>query len=402
MHRVTYWVLLIHHYYMLAVGIVRFRYDFVADKPHTTTFITYYSVVANVLTICSLPWIYHTSFNVFLQHDRIGKLALYIFVGSRTLRVLAVVIAIVHNWLRREELLTVIREFNFLRWTFFSRFTVAAPAQRHFEIKIVRNILSGLMIDVSGFIMILFAYSEQASSEFILSSIMFTFVSNILYLVINQYYFALRTVILFGNLMNQQLTDIMKFTEHVASLQHKHRNHVQFKARCRLLSQELDELSVVYWQLQTLAERITDIFKWQGLGVLTNMYIFNVSLIYTVVSMLWTGEFTVSHYDWVAVLMATTSVVYLLDVREFLGLQLEHMDIFNLKFLHLETYSSLPPLDKALERSVERFHMQLSINKYEMSLLGLFKFNGEVGFSMFASMLLSSILVIQFEYQYFH
>nr|XP_014091912.2 putative gustatory receptor 36b [Bactrocera oleae]XP_036230359.1 putative gustatory receptor 36b [Bactrocera oleae] len=401
MYRITYWLLYGHYSYSLALGILRFRYDFNNHKAHTTPFNTYYSIVMNVLTLTTLPWIYYTAVHTFLQNERVGRLVLYVFIATKTLRLLAVALAIIYNWQRRYEVLTVIRDINHLRSDYFARFRVPSEWQRRFEMKIIKNMLSGVLVDASGLITVFGVYENQMSASFIISNVLFSLISNILYLIMNQYYFAIRTVILFGNMLNHQLADIIKSAKTVARLRDYPGSRTQFKARCLTLCRELDDLAMVRTQLQSLALRINDILKWQGLGVLINMFILNISLIYTIYSMLWVGEFTISQYGWVSVLMGVSYVVYIVDMKDFLGAILEHVGVFHKTSIYLELHTNLPQLDKVFEQSVESFQLQLSLNKYQLSLLGLLNFNSECVFSMFASVIVNSILMIQFDYQYF-
>lgn len=98
-------------------------------------------------------------------------------------------------------------------------------------------------------------------------------------------------------MLNRQLLDVMKAAKFMARLRHHQYFRPQFKARCFILSHEVDELAMTQRQLQILILRINDILKWQGLGVT------NVSLICAVFSMLWVGEFTISENDWVGMFM---------------------------------------------------------------------------------------------------
>lgn len=147
---------------------------------------TYYSVVMNVLTLATLPWIYYTAPRPLLQHQRGGFLVLYMFIATKTLRVLAVVLAIVYNWQRRCEVLAVIRDINHLCRNYFSHFPVPSEWQRRFEMKIIKNVLCAVLIDSSGLITVFCAYENQMSVSFIISNVLFTIISNILYLNMNQ------------------------------------------------------------------------------------------------------------------------------------------------------------------------------------------------------------------------
>ncbi|XP_050324586.1 putative gustatory receptor 36b [Bactrocera neohumeralis] len=401
MYRITYWLLYGHYCYSLALGTLRFRYDFNSNKAHITPFITYYSAVMNVLALTTLPWTYYTAVCTFLKNERVSRLGLYVFIATKTLRLLAVALVIVYNWQRRRDILKFIRDINHLRCVYFARFPLPFEWQRRFEIKIIKNMLSGILFDALRLIIVLGVHKNQVNVTFIISNVLFSLISNILYLNMNHYYFAMRTIILFGNVLNRQLADIIKSAKSVTRLRDHQRCRKQFKARCLTLSRELDELALVHVQLQSLALRINDILKWQGVGVLLNVFILNISLIHTIYSVLWVGEFTISQYGWVSVLMGIAYLVYTVDMVDFFVTILEHVRVFHKSSIHLELHANLPQMNKEFERSVESFQLQLSTNEYQMSLLGLFNFNSECVFSMFASVVANSILIIQFDYQYF-
>ncbi|XP_011206230.2 putative gustatory receptor 36b [Bactrocera dorsalis] len=401
MYRITYWLLYGHYCYSLALGTLRFRYDFNSNKVHITPFITYYSAVMNVLALTTLPWTYYTAVCTLLRNERVGRLLLYVFIAAKTLRLLAVALVIVYNWQRRRDILKFIRDINHLRYVYFSRFPVPFEWQRRFEVKIIKNIISGVLVDALRLITVIGVNKNQMNVPFIISNVLFSLISNILYLNMSHYYFALRTITLFGNVLNRQFADIIKAAKSVTHLRDQQLCRKQFKARCLTLSRELDELALVHIQLQSLALRINDILKWQGVGVLLNMFILNISLIHTIYSVLWVGEFTISQYGWVSVLMGVYYLVYTVDMVDFLITTLEHVGVFHKTSALLELHTNLPQMDKEFERSVESFQLQLSINEYHLSLLGLFNFNSECVFSMFASVVVNSILIIQFDYQYF-
>ncbi|XP_018791768.1 PREDICTED: uncharacterized protein LOC108970700 [Bactrocera latifrons] len=262
MYRITYWLLYGHYCYSLVLGTLHFRYDFNNNKAYITPFITYYTAVMNVLALTTLPWTYYTAVCTFLQKERVGRPVLYIFIAVKTLRLLAVALVIVYNWQRRRDILKFIRDINHLRCVYFARFPVPFEWQRRFEMKIIKNMLSGVVVDALRLIIVLGVYKNHMNASFVISNVLFSLISNILYLNMSHYYFFMQTIILFGNVLNRQLADIIKSAKSVTRLRDHQRCRKQYKARCLTLSRELDEVALVHIQLQSLALRINDILKW--------------------------------------------------------------------------------------------------------------------------------------------
>ncbi|XP_060658605.1 putative gustatory receptor 59d [Drosophila nasuta] len=178
------------------------------------------------------------------------------------------------------------------------------------------------------------------------------------------------------------------------------RRKATFMIKCCTLADQLEAIARRQSELQKLVDLMTTIFGIQGICIASSSYISCIGSIYFTFSAIKRSAGMTCGLN-VYMLSGIVIGVYLLD----LGITIDNTftvldDHHELEQL-LEEYSSFGiELDKRLETVFESFQLQLARHRLEIPILGLYNMDKTMAISMTNSIILNSIVLIQYELKY--
>uniref|UniRef100_A0A454A0Q5 Gustatory receptor n=1 Tax=Stomoxys calcitrans TaxID=35570 RepID=A0A454A0Q5_STOCA len=399
MRRTTVWMVALCYYLSQILGIMPFCYDYGKGEIYTSTSVTVYSAVLSMTWFGLIPMMLRIDFHSpnSISHDLHLKISAVICL----VRFTAVLASVISQWFKRGQLMATLNKFHHIREQFVSKWPLHTKVEQNLEHAIRSKFLWGFVANVGLFLgsteFLRVELKLQNPWEFILLAIM----CNILNMVILHFYFCVIHVNALLEAINNEVKQILRDSKNLCHLRRLgYIPTAALERKSALLAENLYELANIQFELQRLTYRLNDVYDVQCACTMLTMYMNNVAVFY-MFYMVMQHAYILKVYGLdTFVLMLISLTFYYMDLKVFMD------SLWNYIGHVEETGEILKQLQpcmltkyRKLEESFKNFSLQLAKFPVEMKLVGLFKFDRSMAFSIFGSTISNAIVLIQYDYK---
>ncbi|XP_043069728.1 putative gustatory receptor 36a [Drosophila bipectinata] len=376
------WLLKFVYFYGFLVGISNFEIDWSTRRVFTTKRSTIFAVTHNVLCVMLLfnYWQLFQKFSSFFgQANSLHKFLIILMSGLKVVFVI--------RWRLRRKLMRIMRRL-------FRLYVTSSHTKKMAGMAILIKILNVCFADCMQIAMGVSTLSHHGSAPVLGISLQYSMIF-LMTVATTQYYLIMLFIRIQYATLNSELRCLIEETR---TLSYRSRRKGAFMTKCCDLSDRLDDLAKRQDEIQSIVIRISKEFGVQGLLVYTGYYINSIITIYMTYSLLRNGFESQGVSLSMLIFLYIWSFFYYADALRnlfvVLGIQNEHKALIRT----LEERTGFPPgLDIRLELSFENFQFQLIRNPFTMSVMNIIPIDHRFTTSMFASLFMNSICLIQYD-----
>ncbi|KAH8404177.1 hypothetical protein KR215_011178 [Drosophila sulfurigaster] len=381
-------MLRISYYYSRFLGVLNFEIDSKTGYARITTQSTIYAAVVNVVLVCLFPLLTQSEL-LHIMWKHAGQLHEYIFLVVMGMRVGCVIATLFSRWLQRHRLIYLVNAVRQL--------TIQKPqVVRMMRRGVIRKFISIFVSEVVQMAGSILTLHTVLTLNLIISIFAVYMVTSLVNVIVSHYYFIMLHVHNHYILLKQELRSVLSQTRDLE----EERRKATFMVKCCTLADQLEAIAKRQSELQKLIDLMSIIFGIQGFCLSSSSYMSCIGTIYfTFAALKRTSGMSWGPY--VYLLLSIEIGVYFLD----LGITVDNIftvldDHYELEQL-LNEYSSFAiGLDQRLEAVFESFQLQLAHHPLKIPILGLYDMNKTVAISMTNSIIINSIVLIQYELKY--
>ncbi|XP_043064820.1 putative gustatory receptor 36a [Drosophila ficusphila] len=385
------WLLKVVYLYGHLIGVRNFEFDWRTGRVYKSIRSTFYASGIHAIILISLAMMTFRHLNIWMIFGKSNMLLKYVLTLVFGLRILAGLSTVLIRWPQRTLMMQFARTVLRL---FLQRPQVMQMSRWGVLFKIIITSVTDLLQVISIWI----AWDRRRSDQ-TLGIFLQYWMSAIVNLAIAEHYLAILFVRAYYNLLNTELRQVMEECQKLS-------NHPQrrgaFMTRCCDLADQLDDIAQLQSELISMVTQLGEALGIQGLMVYGGYYIFSIATVYLSYSIFKTGY---DNLDMTVTSMILTFIwcsFYYLDalLNLFITLNLldDHKDI---KRLLEERTLFASRLDIRLEESFDRMQLQLIQNPLKTDILKTFSITRESSMAMLGSVIMHSIILIQFDLEFF-
>ncbi|KAH8290412.1 hypothetical protein KR054_002740 [Drosophila jambulina] len=382
------WCLLSAYYYGRFTGVLNFEVDIKTGRTRVTRRATICAACSQLAMFGLLAFhLLNTQamtsvwFNANSTHG-------YVFLVIAIFRLICVFLALVSRWSQRRHF---VRLFNSFRRLYQSNPDIIKYCRRGILSKFVCASISESMQMVVALTMMRNQLTIRTSVG-IWAVLSMTAIINV---IITQYFIAMAHIRGRYILLNQELRSLMAETQSLVP----DRSGV-YATRCCCLADRLERIARAQSDLQALTERLSRTYQLQVLCLVITYYLNLVGNIYMVFSLI---KYRYLTEDWPKAIIVC-GLVYM--IFYYLDCWINSFNVFYLldahnemvKLLSLRTLTQ-PGLDRRLEAVFDNFLLNLARKPFTLRFYGLFEINRNSSAIVGNSMLMHSLLLIQYDIQ---
>ncbi|KAH8404122.1 hypothetical protein KR215_010195 [Drosophila sulfurigaster] len=381
-------MLRISYYYSRFLGVLNFEIDSKTGYARITTQSTIYAAVVNVVLVCLIPSLTQSELLHILWKNA-GQLHEYLILVVMGMRVGCIIATLFSRWLQRHRLIYLVNAVRQL--------TIQKPQViRMWRGGVIKKFTSILVSEVVQMMSSILALRAVLTFNLIVTIISLYVVTALVNVIISHYYFIMLNIHNHYILLKQELRSVLSQTRDLEEEQRK----ATFMIKCCTLADQLEVIARRQSELQKLVDLMTIIFGIQGICIASSSYISCIGSIYFTFSAIKRSAGMTCGLN-VYMLSGIVIGVYLLDLGITIDNTFTVLDDHDELEQLLEEYSSFGiGLDKRLETVFESFQLQLARHRLEIPILGLYNMDKTMGISMTNSIILNSIVLIQYELKY--
>uniref|UniRef100_A0A905STE6 Gustatory receptor n=1 Tax=Stomoxys calcitrans TaxID=35570 RepID=A0A905STE6_STOCA len=346
MKRSTYWMLATLYYISQLLGILSFCYDPNTQEIYTTKIVTIYCALISIGLFGVIPMIMQiirNTENVYSQDVHVQISATIVI-----LHIVAILVTVVFNWMKRCEFIDILQEFIALRQSFLSKWPLSLEMEKKFERALRLKTLVGFLANLSLVLGFFDFYNRQLDLD-IFAYMYLSVFSILLGVVIAHYYFYIINVNILLGVLNQRLRCILDTSQ---DLVRKHQSyHRRLGTFAKQLANEVDELALFQRKLQSHVLRLNDMYGVQSICVLLMVYLTNLIVLY-MTYMMNQHAYVFEMYKSQLAPMAIATLLFYVDLGIFGFGLLQLLDLVEeTSFLLMEHQPCANNLDVELEKS---------------------------------------------------
>ncbi|KAH8249433.1 hypothetical protein KR032_009560, partial [Drosophila birchii] len=378
------------YYYSHAIGVNNFELDWRTGRVFKSTRSTLYTMATNIIVaiLIGLAFIGKAK---FIDFDRFNKLYEYFSIIATKLRITAGLAILFNQWRYQHQLIILARKVI--------KICLARPQIiRIYSWRILCKFLNGFTLNIFPFI-ITFAYIGYKDFKVFPAMFLHLWVSAIINLATTQYFLVMLCVRAQYNLLNAELKQVIGESKY---LSYNPSRKGAFMTRCCTLADQVDDIAKLQDNLQSIVSQLDAIFGVQKMVMYCSFYVYSVVTSYSVYNLIKhdTNNLGMNVTD--IFLCSTWSIIFLVDAIHNLFMEFHvqdgHQDMIRL--LDERTLFA-SGLDARLEESFEILQLQLIRNPFKLNVFQLFTINRGFTYAMFASIVLHSIYLVQYDLENF-
>uniref|UniRef100_A0A454A0N8 Gustatory receptor n=1 Tax=Stomoxys calcitrans TaxID=35570 RepID=A0A454A0N8_STOCA len=396
----TRWLIASCYYASQLLGILPFWYNQQTGRVHTTrrvaicsaaTSLTLLTIIA--MFLCNFDW----SPQHFLAHAFHFKIRITVFL----IRISAVIITVILNWSKRQQFMNTLNDFQIMQQKFLKNWPISREVENEYDKSIARKVISNLLSNIfmSLELYVVSKTQLQWSNFFITVMVLVVIVLN---MALTNFYIAIGNINVLLAILKEQLQRISLASKDMIKLQSSSNRPAgsRLMAKGYLLAHELDALALYQLKLWKFINRMTALYDFQGSCVILTMYITQVTVLYSCYLLL-QQDYKPSNWNEMSSFVTSLAIVfYYLDMRTFRKGMFRTLDLFmEIEYVLKIRELQWPVAEECLEESFKNFSLQLAKFPVEMKLVGLFKFDRSMAFSIFGSTISNAIVLIQYDYK---
>ncbi|XP_037811497.1 putative gustatory receptor 59d [Lucilia sericata] len=400
MKRTTRWMIICVYYISQLLGIVAFSYNYDSGKLKTNFIITLYSCLVSALMFSSVALLFRVQWKP--RNANGPELHYKITAVICLVRIIAVLITVMLNWIKRKEFMRTIRDFQHLRYNLFKKYVMSVKVQCYFEKSIRAKFYWGFISNIITF----YGSFDVLRGIFDLESPLIITglgaMSTVLNVIMTHHFFALLNVNALLAVVNEEVRRILNTSSVLFKLQRLKRiKPGALITSCCNLADELDDLAVNQYKLQRIGERVQRIYDWQGACITLTVYMNNINILYMGYMIVQHEKLSELSMLWTLIILSILLFFFYMDLHLFMVNMLNFCDnVQRTADLLKNRQPWLPTLDERFEKSLKDFSIQLALFPLEMKLLGLFQFSRSMSFATFGSTISNAIVLMQYDYKY--
>ncbi|EDV98348.1 GH23066 [Drosophila grimshawi] len=381
-------ILRIAYYYSRVLGVLNFEINVETGLARITSRASIYAILANGLVVILLISI-SNGLRVMRLFTQAGHMHEYLYLVVHGVRFTSLVATLFNRWWQRRRLIQLV---NGLR-----RLAIRKPnVMRFWRRGIIYKTITYLLPEIVQVVLTLMYLWPYLTSGLALDSVGLYLLAILVNLTVTHYFFAVLNVHSHYALLNQEIESV--FAE-ICSLEHVHRR-ATVMSKCCSLADQLEGIALTQSELQSLSETMLQTFEIQGLCIFIHTYTTIVTAIYYMFSTIkqnidkeWNFFFIFVYIFQVFFYFAD----YLVTISNVLFVLDNHSKMVEL----MEHFSTISPgLDERLETVIESFQLQLKRNPLKISILGLYNVERSNVMSIISSLVINSLVLIQYDLQY--
>uniref|UniRef100_A0A454A0N7 Gustatory receptor n=1 Tax=Stomoxys calcitrans TaxID=35570 RepID=A0A454A0N7_STOCA len=388
------------YYASQLLGILAFRYHPQTGRVNTTRRLTIFCAAMS-LTLLAIIIKVLVNFDWNLENFLAYKFHLKVRITVFLIRMCAVSITVILNWQKRGQFMTTLNEFQLLQQKFQKKWPISQKVENDYDeeiaIKIVGNLFSNIFMSLELYVV--FKPQLQWSNFFISVMALMVIVENMAML---HFYIAIADINVLLAILNEQLQRICQASPEIFN--HETTPFRPGMDQYLLLSHELNTLALYHLILVKFINRVTALYEIQGSCVLLAMYMNHAAIIYASFMFLYHDYNPSKWSEWSTLVTSLALFFYFLDMRAYrTGILRTQEKFVEMVYLLKSRELYWPVLEESqqdsLENSFKNFSLQLAKFPVEMKLVGLFKFDRSMAFSIFGSTISNAIVLIQYDYK---
>ncbi|XP_016972007.1 putative gustatory receptor 59c [Drosophila rhopaloa] len=382
-------ILRLAYWYGIAVGVMNLEVDWPTGKAMTTRRMTIFSAVHNINIITLLAMLSLSDNNLKTTLSNARLLHEYFFLLITVVRNWAVMVSLVTRWVQRCRIL---RLWNRIIELVRERPAVVLQYRRRIIVKFVFCVLS----DSMHTILELNAQRKNISFGLVVNLLMGALFTTIFNMIVVQYYIAVLQILGLYSVIHKELRLLIREAE-ATCLIHNRRGGV-FATKCCSLADQLDNLAETHSKLQDTLGEMSQIFQIQSFSMCVVYYLSTMGTIYFSFCSILYNTTGFGSTNWGLLLIALSTIFFYADNWITINIGFHTRDHQNevVSILSDRTLFS-QELDKRLETAFENFQLQLARDPFEFYVLGLFKVERGRLMAMANSIIIHSILLVQWE-----
>ncbi|XP_034653144.1 putative gustatory receptor 59d [Drosophila subobscura] len=387
---VKFWVR-ISYLYARFTGTLNFEVDLKTGRTRVTRRATIYSAFASLFLISILAHHFGPSKIKSELWKDISSLHQSVFMIVSWLRVSCALAALASRWYHRRRYIRLISCFRRL---FLQSPEVMRLCRRGF----ISKCFVASVAEIMQFLVAILTVWDKLTISMLLGIWGVMTVTAIMNVAITQYFFALGNARGHYILLNRQLRALLGEAQSLGPMR-KRRNGV-FITKCCFLADRLDEIAQTQSEVQALIEGMSKIYELQILCLCLTYYLTSVANIYILFSLYKYSGMTQS---WSKLGMVASAIFFMFY---YIDCVINSYNVFYLLDAHQEMHKLLEQrnlfpgsLDERLESAFDSFELSLARNPLNLKCFGLFRLNRSSAFDVGNSILINSVLLIQYDMQ---
>ncbi|KAI8123753.1 putative gustatory receptor 59d [Lucilia cuprina] len=355
MKRSTRWMIICVYYISQLLGIVAFSYNYDTGKLKTTFSITLYSCLVSALMFCSIALIPRIQWKP--RNANGPELHFKITALMCLVRIIAVLISVILNWIKRKEFIKNIKDFQNLRTNLLKKYVMSTKVQKYFE-KSIRDkfywgLMSNIMVFASSYDILRGIFDLE--SPLIITGL--GTMSTVLNILMTHHFFALLNVNAHLAVVNEELRRILNTSSVLFKLQRlKKIKPGALITTCCNLTDELDDLAFYHYKFKLIGERVQRLYDLQGACVMLTLYMNNINVLYM-------GYMIVQHEElsqelgvyWTSIIVGIVLYFFYKDLHLFIINMLNFGDnVQRTADLLRNRQPWLPTLDERFEKIINK------------------------------------------------
>ncbi|XP_020809237.1 putative gustatory receptor 36a [Drosophila serrata] len=379
------------YFYGHLIGLSNFEFNWRTGRVFTAARSTLYAVVANVIIVILLGILITRDINLNVIFGNSNRLHELVIITMTSLRLIGGLTTVLNRWRQRCQM-------KYLAGKILRLFLARPQVKRMSRWGILIKFLTAGVTDIIQMAITFDAIGRGDSTFFLGMGLQF-WMSGILNLAISQHYLVMLFVRAQYQLLNMELKEVID--ESIDLSYHPPRKGA-FMTRCCHLADRLEDIAKIQSQLQDIVTKLGDVFGIQGLMVYGGYYISSVTTSYLTYSIFKHGpEKFALNYTTTVLMFAWCFFYYwdaILNLFIMLYVQDDHKEMIRL--LERRTIFA-SGLDVRLEESFESLQLQLLRNPLKIEVMQIFSINRDSTSAMFGSFITHSIVLIQYDIQFF-
>ncbi|KAH8362585.1 hypothetical protein KR200_005208 [Drosophila serrata] len=376
------------YFYSKIIGVSNFEIDWSSGRVYTSTLTTLYAATVNICIVILMCFQFTGRARFFASVNQLHE---YVVIVLTVLRIAAGLTTILNRWRQRCQM-------KYLAGKILRLFLARPQVKRMSRWGILIKFLTASVTDIIQMAITFDAIGRGDSTFFLGVGLQF-WMSGILNLAISQHYLVMLFVRAQYQLLNMELKEVID--ESIDLSYHPPRKGA-FMTRCCHLADRLEDIAKIQSQLQDIVTKLGDVFGIQGLMVYGGYYISSVTTSYLTYSIFKHGpEKFALNYTTTVLMFAWCFFYYwdaILNLFIMLYVQDDHKEMIRL--LERRTIFA-SGLDVRLEESFESLQLQLLRNPLKIEVMQIFSINRDSTSAMFGSFITHSIVLIQYDIQFF-
>ncbi|KAH8253856.1 hypothetical protein KR032_007122 [Drosophila birchii] len=385
------WCLLVAYFYGRFTGVLNFEVDLKTGRSRITRRATICAAISQlaIFTILTFNMLnFHVMTRVWFNANSTHE---YVFLVTAAFRLICVFLALVSRWSQRRHF---VRLFNSFRRLYQSNPGIIKYCRRSIQSKFITASISETMQVVAALIMM----RNQLTIRTAVGIWAVLSITAIINVIVTHYFIAMAHIRGRYILLNQELRSLMAEIQSLVP----DRSGV-YATRCCCLADRLERIARDQSDLQAFTELLSRTYQLQVLCLVITYYLNLVTNIFMLYSCIkykslteeWPKAFLVfgsvySAFYYLDCWLNAHNVFYLLDAHNEM-----------VRLLCLRTLSQ-PGLDRRLEAVIDSFLLNLARNPFRLQSFGLFEINRNNAAVVGNSMLMHSLLLIQYDIQHIY